>query len=509
MRTLAISRALGVMLGLALLPVGLSATPADEPQGPLKVALLSGAEEYQSDDSLAKLAAYLEQNFSARCTLVKAKGETDLPGLEALDDCDVALFFTRRLKIDGPQLEKIKQYVASKKPIVGVRTASHGFQNWLEFDKLVLGGNYQNHFRNDLSQRVIIEPKQRDHDVLKGVDTLASRGSLYKTSPVADDVKVLMTGTSPEGKEPSAWVRERDGRRVFYTALGAIDDFENRSFLRLLANGLFWAAGRSIPDLPTPADPPLRPKQDGDITLTLRTRVEPFKGSGQWEDVTLTRTVPAAETAIILCDMWDRHWCRGATERCDAIAARMAPVVAAARARGVQIIHAPSECMGFYAGTPQRLRMQRAPLAQPPAPPTLPTEPKLPIDDSDGGCDTDDAMYLAWTRQNAKIDIGPYDGISDNGQEVYNLCRQLGIKNVIVMGVHTNMCVLGRSFAIREMTRRGLSCVLVRDLTDTMYDPKDAPKVPHDRGTELVVEHIEKYWCPSTTASELTQGLPQ
>jgi hypothetical protein len=50
--------------------------------------------------------------------------------------------------------------------------------------------------------------------------------------------------------------------------------------------------------------------------------------------------------------------------------------------------------------------------------------------------------------------------------------------------------------------------VLVRDLTDTMYDPKDRPYVPHDEGTSLVVEHIEKYWCPSTTSAELMSGVP-
>jgi hypothetical protein len=71
------------------------------------------------------------------------------------------------------------------------------------------------------------------------------------------------------------------------------------------------------------------------------------------------------------------------------------------------------------------------------------------------------------------------------------------------MGVHTNMCVLNRSFAIGPMVRRGVDVALVRDLTDTMYNPKAPPHVPHDEGTNLVVEHIEKYWCPSMTSQEL------
>ena len=79
------------------------------------------------------------------------------------------------------------------------------------------------------------------------------------------------------------------------------------------------------------------------------------------------------------------------------------------------------------------------------------------------------------------------------------------IKNVIVMGVHTNMCVLGRPFGIRQMVRLGFQVALARDLTDAMYDPRQAPYVSHTRGTELVVEHIETYWCASLTGADLTR----
>lgn len=76
------------------------------------------------------------------------------------------------------------------------------------------------------------------------------------------------------------------------------------------------------------------------------------------------------------------------------------------------------------------------------------------------------------------------------------------------MGVHTNMCILNRTFAIKAMTRWGLRCVLVRDLTDSMYNPKMPPFLAHDQGTELVIEHIEKYWCPTVTSGEIMQALP-
>ncbi|PYL01487.1 MAG: isochorismatase [Verrucomicrobia bacterium] len=270
---------------------------------------------------------------------------------------------------------------------------------------------------------------------------------------------------------------------------------------------LLFALGSS-PVFGGDVQPPLRPRPEGSIKLKLRTRVETFKGSGVWDEVTMMKEVPVAEVAIIICDMWDKHWCDGATERCGALANKMAPVIRAGRAKGIQIIHAPSETMNFYKDTPQRRRVMLAPPGEFPKPLEV-SEPPLPIDDSDGGCDTPQKpWYRAWTRENAKLDIGEFDGISDNGEEVYRFLRQLGVKYLIVMGVHTNMCVLNRSFAIRQMTRWGIHCMLARDLTDTMYNPALRPFVRHDQGTELVVEHIEKYWCPSLLSGDLVAGLP-
>src|SRR5258708_14848665 len=54
-----------------------------------------------------------------------------------------------------------------------------------------------------------------------------------------------------------------------------------------------------------------------ELRLPLRTRVEAFRGSGEWQEVTFERRLPATETALIVCDMWDKHWCRGASERVD------------------------------------------------------------------------------------------------------------------------------------------------------------------------------------------------
>ena len=241
------------------------------------------------------------------------------------------------------------------------------------------------------------------------------------------------------------------------------------------------------------------------LRLPLRTRVEVFKGSGRWRPVSVEARVPTARTALLICDMWDKHWCGAATKRFDALARQIAPVVEQARAAGVQVLHCPSETMACYADTPQRRRMQAAPSVPMPKPRKLPDH-RYPIEArTNGGCGCQPPcrQHRAWSRQTPHIRIAEPDGISDSGVEVYRFLRQRGIDTVIVVGVATNMCIMARPFGIKQMSRWGVRCILVRDLTDTMYVSKDPPHVPHDQGTALMVEHIEKYWCPSISSREL------
>lgn len=217
-------------------------TPSSPEPKKLKVCLVSGSFEYKSDESLAAFQKHLEANYPVQCTLVIAKSEKDttFAGIENLEKCDVAVFFTRRLQIDGEALEAIKKYVKSGKPIIGIRTASHGFQKWLEMDKEVLGGDYRGHYGANLVCEVKPTDKGKNHPILKGVTGFQSRGSLYKNPNIAADVTVLLTGEIPNHSEPVAWVREQDGRRVFYTSLGHPDDFKEENFTRLLVNALAW-----------------------------------------------------------------------------------------------------------------------------------------------------------------------------------------------------------------------------------------------------------------------------
>jgi hypothetical protein len=162
--------------------------------------------------------------------------------------------------------------------------------------------------------------------------------------------------------------------------------------------------------------------------------------------------------------------------------------------------------MEFYKDAPQRRCMLAVRNVEPP--PSLGrTDPPLPIDDSGGGCDTDDPSYKAWTRQHPKIRIAPQDVISGSGPEIYSFLQSRGIKNLIIMGVHTNMCVLNRRTAIKRMTSWSVNCILVRDMTDPMYDPREGSNVSHERGTELVIEHIERYWAPTILSRDLIAAL--
>ena len=264
----------------------------------------------------------------------------------------------------------------------------------------------------------------------------------------------------------------------------------------------------------------LGPGSASDETLVLHTRGR----SGTGEAVRVVEEVAHWEpgrTAVVVCDMWDDHWCAGAARRVGELAVPMNAMLEGLRARGVFVVHAPSSVVAFYEGTPQRERARSAPFVQTPVPLSQaerwgtkwcwpdPDEPGMPIDDSDMGCDCDPECELRdpWTRQIETLRIDPADAITDDGQELWNVLEERGIDHVLLCGVHLNMCVLGRPIGIRQLVKVGKDVVLVRDMTDSMYDRDQAPFVDHFSGTDLVVEHVERHWCPSIVSTDLT-GQP-
>jgi type 1 glutamine amidotransferase/nicotinamidase-related amidase len=255
-----------------------------------------------------------------------------------------------------------------------------------------------------------------------------------------------------------------------------------------------------------------------ELVLDARSRVKVSENSNDFRLVPKKLNWAPAETAVIVCDMWDRHWCEGATGRVAELAPHINDFVTRARKKGVFIIHAPSSTVGHYDGHPARNRAIGAAKASS-LPPDISKwchwidaneKTVYPVDQSDGGCDCQPQCKSdsVWTRQIDTIDISDADAISDSGEEIWSLLEQRGIKNVMIVGVHTNMCVLGRPFGLRNMARYGKNVVLVRDLTDTMYNPRMRPFVDHFTGTDLIVEHIEKFVCPTVLSSTLTGSSP-
>lgn len=219
----------------------------------------------------------------------------------------------------------------------------------------------------------------------------------------------------------------------------------------------------------------------------------------------------------MICDMWNRHHCVSAERRVRQMAPRMNQMIESLRARGALIIHAPSGCTEHYASSPARERAQQAPRAEAPVrfdwnERNPDREPALPPEIADHGpcschedrpCCTGEPPY-PWSGQIEILEISDSDAITDDGQEVFNLIEARQIDDVLVMGVHTNICVLARPFGIRQLVYLGKRPVLCRDLTDSFHRQAG----PHLRGTQLVIEHIERYWCPTISSSELDGGKP-
>src|ERR1035437_9479108 len=199
-----------------------------------------------------------------------------------------------------------------------------------------------------------------------------------------------------------------------------------------------------------------QPPPPGTLELDLRRLLKMETGVDQWEQVSVHAKWEPSRTAAVVCDMWDRHWCKSATARVEEMAPRMNDVLTELRRRGVLIIHCPSDTMEYYEGTPGRKLAQAAPRVETAIP--IESWAKLapakegasPIEDADAGCDDDPPCTPAtkppwpWRQENDAIQIKEGDAITDSAEALY-LMRQRGITNIILMGVHENLCILARS----------------------------------------------------------------
>jgi hypothetical protein len=256
------------------------------------IVLVTGDEEYRSEECLSQLGKILAKRHGFKCTVLfainPADGSVDpvnthnLPGLEALATADLMVLFTRFRDLPDEQMKHFVAYVEAGKPIVALRTATHAFNipagktyarysyNSKEWDggfgRQVLGETWIDHHghHGKESTRGVIAPEAKNHPIVKGCEDIWGPSDVYRVRlPLTGDGKPLVLGQVLEGMKPTdkpiagpknepmmpvAWTRtyqtaEGKSSRVFTTTMGAATDLESEGLRRLVVNATYWCVG--------------------------------------------------------------------------------------------------------------------------------------------------------------------------------------------------------------------------------------------------------------------------
>ncbi|MEX2174178.1 MAG: ThuA domain-containing protein [Pirellulaceae bacterium] len=257
------------------------------------IVLVSGDEEYRSEEALPQLGKILAQQHGFQCTVLFAIDPKDgtispnvsnIPGLEALKSADLLVLFTRFRDLPDEQMQHLVTYIESGRPIVGIRTATHAFNikegkkfakySWNGkawdggFGRQVLGETWLNHHGKHGSQstRGIVAPGQESHPILRGIESGDIWGptDVYGvTLPLPGDSQPLVMGQVLSGMKsddppvagkqndpmmPIAWTKSYTGEagktaRIFTSTIGAANDLLSAGTRRLLVNACYWAVG--------------------------------------------------------------------------------------------------------------------------------------------------------------------------------------------------------------------------------------------------------------------------
>ncbi|MCI0740106.1 MAG: ThuA domain-containing protein [Gemmataceae bacterium] len=276
------------------------------------IVLVSGDEEYRSEETLPQLGKILAKYHGFKCTVLFAvdpkTGEinpnfSNIPGLDALQSADLAVLFLRFRNLPDEQMKYLVDYIESGKPMIGLRTSTHAFNNpksktyakyhWQSkewdggFGRQVLGETWISHHgqHGKESCRGVLAPGMEKHPILRGIkdgDIWGPTDVYGVRLPLARDAQPLVLGqvltgmkaTDPpvEGKKndpmmPIAWSKSYRGAagktaRVFTTTMGASQDFQSEGLRRLLVNASYWSLGledripdRSVVDIVGPFNP--------------------------------------------------------------------------------------------------------------------------------------------------------------------------------------------------------------------------------------------------------------
>lgn len=279
----------------------ISFTPEDGPGNGKKIVLVSGDEEYRSEEALPVLAKILAKHHGFETTVLFAvdpqtgevdpEHQTNIPGLENLESADLMVIFTRFRELPDEQMKYIDDYIKAGKPIVGMRTATHAFnysrnpdnlyakydygsdqEGWEGgFGRQILGETWIDHhgIHGEEGTRGLVEgiKEREDHPILRGVSDIWGPSDVYGTRALEGDPEVLVWGQSTSGMTPDAevnweksimpvaWTKEYTGEsgnkgRVFTTTMGAAVDLKSEDLRRLLVNACYWAVQmeEDIPD---------------------------------------------------------------------------------------------------------------------------------------------------------------------------------------------------------------------------------------------------------------------
>ena len=249
-------------------------TPLKAKKQPL-VVFVCGDHEYSGESTLPLLAAVLEKQYGFRTKVLKSfpdqNAEKDIPGLEALAEADLAVFFLRWRLLPADQIAHIEAYLKSGKPIMGFRTTTHSF-NYPKTDPLFPyngfaerafgappgwgGPSKHTHYGHNASTDATVIPEKSKHPILTGVNPeFHVRSWLYRVLP---DYPVKGTEWLIMGKavnadktaeiQPIAWTWENQYKgKVFFTTMGHPEDFSVESFQRLVVNAIHWELGLKVP----------------------------------------------------------------------------------------------------------------------------------------------------------------------------------------------------------------------------------------------------------------------
>lgn len=239
------------------------------------VVFVTGDHEYSSEETMPVIAAALEKDYGMKTIVLKASpdynSEENIPGLEALKQADLAVFFLRWRRLPPEQLAYIDAYLKSGKPVMGFRTTTHAFhfpeghpsEKWNAFGEFALnappgwgGAAKHTHYGHESSTDVYVIPEQANNPMLTGVATnFHVRSWLYRVLPdypVKGSTWLLMGKAVNPDKEaienPVAWTGTNSfGGRVFMTTLGHPEDFTQEPFQRLVINAVHYELGLKIP----------------------------------------------------------------------------------------------------------------------------------------------------------------------------------------------------------------------------------------------------------------------